>query len=167
MTEAQKPRTKEELLDQIESEWKALMETVAHIPAEKMERPDAGGWSPKDNLAHLTEWMKILMNYHMDKLPAHEAAELPPEATAGWDWEVINPLLFERNREKPLEQVLSEMHAVYTRLTAKLRGMSFEDLMAPRHPDAPEKGPLLDWILGDTTEHFQEHRETIERSVGG
>jgi hypothetical protein len=43
--------------------------------------------------------------------------------------------------------------------------MSFDDLMAPRHADDPERRPLLMWVLGDTTEHFEEHRQTIERMM--
>jgi hypothetical protein len=43
--------------------------------------------------------------------------------------------------------------------------MSFEDLLTPRHAEDPEKRPILLWILGDTTEHFLEHRETIERGI--
>jgi hypothetical protein len=43
--------------------------------------------------------------------------------------------------------------------------MSFEDLMKPRREDDPEKRPILNWILGDTSEHFAEHRETIAKML--
>jgi hypothetical protein len=43
--------------------------------------------------------------------------------------------------------------------------MSFEDFMKPRHADDLEKRPLVLWIMGDTTDHFAEHRETIERTI--
>ena len=39
----------------------------------------------------------------------------------------------------------------------------FEELMQPRHAEDAERQPLLTWILGDTTEHFAEHRATIEK----
>ena len=54
---------------------------------------------------------------------------------------------------------------VYRQLTNKLDSMTFENLMAPRHPDDPEKRPLVLWVLGDTIEHFEEHRKTIEKTV--
>ena len=67
------PGSKSELKSSIEREWKSLMEAVEKLQkANKLTTPDAGGWSPKDNLAHLAEWMNILMGYHMDKRPAHE-----------------------------------------------------------------------------------------------
>jgi hypothetical protein len=65
MTEATLPKNTAELLDDIDREWTALMRVVDQLTPEQMIMPDAGGWSPKDNLAHLTEWMKILLGYHM------------------------------------------------------------------------------------------------------
>ena len=80
--------------------------------------------------------------------------------------EVINPELFERNKNRPVQDVLDELRRTYDRLVAKLEGMSFDDLMKPRYPEEdPEKRPLLLWVLGDTTEHFAEHRATIERML--
>ena len=79
--------------------------------------------------------------------------------------EVINPVLFERNRERTTEDVLDQLQHVYAELVDKLEATSFEDLLKPRHADDPEKRPLLLWILGDTTEHFLEHRETIEKML--
>jgi len=165
MTEEWIPENKNELMSAIRREWGLLMDVVARLDEKEMLRPDAGGWSPKDNLAHLSEWMKSLMGYHMDKRPAHEVMDLPEEITRGWDMEIINPELFERNKERSTEDVLEELRRVYDILIAKLESMSFEDLMKPRHADDPEKRPLLMWVLGDTTEHFAEHRQTIERMI--
>lgn len=166
MTEEWIPENKEELMAAIRREWKHLMDAVDKLKhAGKLTTPDEGGWSPKDNLAHLAEWMNALMGYHIDKLPAHEVMRIPEEAAKGWDMEVINPILFERNKDRSLEDVLDELTATYQTLAAKLDGMSFDDLMRPRHANDPEKRPLLMWVLGDTTEHFAEHRETIEKML--
>jgi len=165
MAEPWVPKDKTELMTAIEREWQLLMEAAAKLSERQMTTPDAGGWSPKDNLAHLAEWMKTLMGYHMDKRPSHEVMGLPAEVTKNWDMEEINPVLFERNRKRTTEDVLGELKRVYATLVAKLESMPFEDLMKPRHANDPEKRPLLLWVLGDTTEHFLEHRETIERGL--
>lgn len=160
------PETKSELMSAIRREWKQLMDTVEKLKqAGKLTTPDEGGWSPSDNLAHLSEWMNTLMGHHIDKRPAAEVMRLPEEATVGWDMEVINPILFNRNKDRSVDDVLSELNRVYEALLAKLEAMSFDDLMKPRHADDPEKRPLLLWVLGDTTEHFSEHRETIEKLI--
>jgi hypothetical protein len=165
MTEEWIPENKQELMSAIRREWGLLMDVVARLDEEQMNRPDAGGWSPKDNLAHLTEWMKSMLGHHIDKRPAHEVMDLPEEITRGWDMEVINPELFERNRNRSAQDVVDELRRVYDEVIARLDAMSFDELMAPRHADDPEKRPLLLWVIGDTSDHFAEHRAVIERTI--
>ncbi len=165
MTEQWIPNDKQELMSAIEREWILLRAVAEKLTDRQMTSPDEGGWSPRDNLAHLTEWMKVLMGYHMDHRPSHEVLGVSPEAVKDWDFNIINPLLFERNRERSRQGVLDEMMQVYRQLTNKLDSMTFENLMAPRYPDDPEKRPLVLWVLGDTIEHFEEHRKTIEKTV--
>jgi hypothetical protein len=50
-------------------------------------------------------------------------------------------------------------------LIKKLDSTPFEDLLKPRDGDDPEKRPLLLWVLGDSNEHFAEHRETMEKML--
>ncbi len=160
------PGSKAELMSAIRQEWDLLMEVVAQLAGQnKMSVRDEGGWSPKDNLAHLAEWMNLLMGHHMDKRPAHEVFSLPESVTAGWDMDVINPVLFARNKDRSTEDVLRQVKQVYERLLAKLESMSLEDLLKPRDPTDPQKRPLLLWVLGDTSEHFSEHRQTIEKML--
>ncbi|GAB4571738.1 MAG: hypothetical protein Fur0017_21500 [Anaerolineales bacterium] len=165
MTEHWMPKNKEELMSAIAREWDLLINLADSLTDEQMSAPDAGGWSPKDNLAHLAEWMDILMGYHMDRLPAHEVIGVSEEVVKGWDMEVINPVLFERNKNRLRGEVLEMLKQAYVRLEAKLASTPFEDLLKPRHADDPEKRPILLWVLGDTSEHFKEHRETIERGI--
>lgn len=158
------PKNKEELFSLISREWTALLDVVARLDETQMTTPDAGGWSPKDNLAHLTEWMKALLGYHMDRRPAHEAMNLPQEVTQDWDFNVINPVLFERNHNRAMQDVLDEMKRVHDQLISRLKSMPFDDLLQPRWPDRADSAPLLGYVLGDTSEHFAEHRETMEKA---
>lgn len=165
MTEEWVPGNKKELMSAIDREWKLLMKVTENLTDKQMTTRDAGGWSPKDNLAHLSEWMKVLMGYHMEHRPSHEVLGVPEEVTKEWDFNIINPVLFERNRNRSSKDVLDELKKVYAQLSAKLDSISFDDLLKPRHADDPEKRPVLMWVLGDTTEHFLEHRETIEKML--
>jgi hypothetical protein len=158
-----RPMNMAELLSDIEREWKALMGVVGRLTPAQMNTPDSGGWSPKDNLAHLAEWINVLMGYHMDQRPPHEVLGVAPEVTADWDMDVINPVLFERNRKRPADEVQNQLRRVYAELIAKLRAMPFDELMKPRRADDPEHRPLLDSVFANTTEHFAEHRATIEK----
>lgn len=160
------PGNKAELMAAIKREWNLLMEVVAKLTEkQKMTTPDPGGWSPKDNLAHLAEWMNLTLGHHMDKRPAHEVFGVPEEVVRDWDMEVINPVLFARNKDRSLEDVMDDLRLVYEKMAAKLNGIPFEDLLKPRDPDDPQKRPVLLWVLGNTTEHFAEHRQTMERML--
>ena len=165
MTEQWMPSNKQELMSEIKKEWKLLIDLAESLTDEQMTKLDEGGWSPKDNLAHLTEWMNILLGYHMDKLSAHEVTGLPAELIKEWSIDVVNPLLFEKNKNLTRKEMMTKLNQVYGQLEARLESMSFEDLLEPRHADDPEKRPILLWVLGDTTEHFLEHRETIQRGL--
>ena len=165
MTEEWIPENKQELMSAIRREWGLLMDVVARLDEKQMLTPDSGGWTPKDNLAHLTEWMRTMMGYHIDKRPAHEVMDLPEEITSGWDMEIINPELYERNKNRPVREVLDELRRTYDQVIERLEAMSFDELMAPRHADDREKRPLLMWVIGDTSDHFAEHRGVIERAI--
>lgn len=165
MTEQWIPKDKAELMTAIEREWKLLIDLAEKLTDTQMTRPDEGGWSPKDNLAHLTEWMNALMGHHLDRRPRHEAMNLSEEVVRDWDFNIINPALFNRNKDLSRKEVIDQLKQTYKKLHDKLSAMSFEDLLKPRHADDEEKRPVLLWVLGDTTEHFLEHRETIERGL--
>ena len=161
------PQSKEELLSATEREWFALMDVVAKLTAVQLSTPDAGGWTPTDNLAHLTEWMNILLGYHMDGRPAYEVMGVAPEVVEGWDFDKINAVLVERYKNRSAEDVLDELKTVYARVMDKLNSTPFEKLLQPRHPDDPHSYPLLASVAGDTYEHFAEHREAIEKATAG
>ena len=120
------PENKHELMSAIKREWGLLMDVVARLDERQMTTPDAGGWSPRDNLAHLTEWMKSMLGHHIDRRPAHEVMNLPEEITRGWDMEVINPELFERNKDRSTQDVMDELRRTYAEVLARLEAMSFD-----------------------------------------
>lgn len=158
------PGNMPELLSDIEREWKALMAAVARLTPQQMTKPDAGGWSPRDNLAHLAAWMRALMDYHLDGRPIEEVLDLPRGRAEPWDDDSVNAILFERNRGRSSEDVLRELNRTYVQTTAKLRSWPFEKLLKPG-PSDPRGKTLLGYVLGNTTEHFAEHRATIEKAL--
>lgn len=153
------------LLKGIQREWQALLQAVDQLSLEKMTTPDAGGWSPLDNLGHLTEWMKALLGYHLDHQSSQTVLGLPDELAENFDFQKVNAFLVERDRGRSREQVLDELKGKYSEVMTRLEAMPFEQLLAPRFPDDPRCTPLLDFVLANTREHFKEHRQTIEKRL--
>lgn len=166
--EQELPKNKAELLSQIETEWSLLMDVVRKLDGTQMITPDAGGWSPKDNLAHLAEWLKFMLGRHMDKRPAHEVMGVAKEVTDLWDDDRINRIFFEQNRDRSVEDVLTELKNIYMHAMDRLRSTSIEDMLKPLLPDQPDSRSLLEGgILNNTRDHFAEHRKTIEKALAG
>jgi hypothetical protein len=151
------------LLKSIRREWDMLLYTVERLTPEQMVTPDSGGWSPKDNLAHLTVWLKALTGYHMDHKSTEEVFGISKEMAENFDFDRVNAYTVEQSRERSAEDVLDDLKKKYAEVMARLESMSFEELLQPRFPDDPGKAPLLNWVLGNTTEHFREHRTNIEK----
>lgn len=160
-----RPQTKTELLRQIAREWDLLLATAEALTDAQMSTPDSGGWTPKDNLAHLAEWLNILLGCHLNRRPLHRVLRVPEAATGDRQIETLNTLLFARNHGRSRREVMARLKRSYAQVLARLGQMRFRELLQPRHADDPKKRPLLLWVLGDTTEHFREHRLTIKRGL--
>ncbi len=159
------PRDKQDLIERIESEWLALMRTVEGLTPEQMSTPMAGGWSAKDNLAHLAAWEQFLVHYHLQgKLP-HQALDLDAESFEKLDETGINAIIYERNRLRSATDVLADARRSHALVLETLALMTFDDLMRPHFPDDPEDRPLVGWIIGNTYDHYREHRQNIERKL--
>jgi hypothetical protein len=159
------PKDKTELLARIQGEWAALLKVAEALSAEQMTRRDAGGWSPKDNLAHLTEWERFLFSSQFEEQAAHVALGVD-EATLTQPVDtVINALLLERNRNRPVQEVLADLHQTHARLVAALEEASEAGLQTPTCLIGPEKAPVMLWVIYNTYEHYAEHCKTIEASM--
>jgi len=156
---------KSALLKGIQREWDALWFAVDRLTPEQMVTPDAGGWSPKDNLAHLTDWLKALTGYHMDHKPTEEVLGIPKELAENFDFNRVNAYMVENSRDRSTEDVVGELKHKYAEVMARLETMPFEELLQPRFPDDPQKRPLIEWVMGNTSDHIQEHRLTIEKML--
>ncbi len=157
------PQSTSELLKNIEEEWKALMKVVDRLTPEQMTTPDAGGWSPKDNLAHLNAWLRMMIDSYIHKMPDYQAMRIEAGQYKQLDMNGINAVLFERNRNRSAADVLSELKSTYAEALQAIQGVPYADLLKPMHEGKPER--LGDEVIWNTTDHFREHRQTIEKAL--
>lgn len=140
------------------------MEVVDRLTPEQMTTPDLGGWSPKDNLAHLAAWMRYMMDAYLHKVPDYQAMDIDAERFKQLDTNGINAVLFERNRNRSTADVLSALRGAYGDVVRALPGVPYADLMKPLRESGPER--LIDEVMWNTSDHFREHRLTIEKVLG-
>ena len=108
-------------------------------------------WSAKDHVAHMTFWIQRLVL----KLTAILHHETPPDDE---DFEQLNPVVFEEQRERPWSDVLSESEQVYDALITHVEQLTEEDLTAFNRFDwIPDGWPLYTAFMGNCYEHAEQH----------
>ncbi len=57
------------------------------------------------------------------------------------------------------------LKACTMKLSKRSKQWAFQNLMKPFKEDNLQKRPVIEWVIGNTSEHFAEHREYIERAA--
>jgi hypothetical protein len=156
------PKDKAELLLHIQREWPALLQAIEGLDETQMTRPDAGGWSIKDNLAHITEWERFVLRNQFQGQPAHLALQVDVAVLKPFDETKMNALLFERNRYRTITDVLADLSHTHTQLMAVLKKTTYRQLQKPTLCIGSNMNPLMVWVVYNTYEHYAEHRKTIQ-----
>jgi hypothetical protein len=160
-----RPKDKTELMERIQREWSALIQTVEKLSLEQMTTSDPGGWTPKDNLAHLTTWEQYMLRYHLHREPPHQVMQVDEATYERLDTDEMNAILLQRNRNRSVEEVLGDLDRSHAQVVTALEDTPFADLMKQHFSDDLHR-PLIDWVTGNTYEHYQEHRRVIEANIG-
>lgn len=152
------PTSKPELMARIDETWAMLNHLLNRLSPADMEEPGPSGWSPRVQLAHITAWESQLTLSHLGQEPSAVALGLDPVAyAAAGGVDAVNALLYERHRWRPLAAIMVEAHTMHEQTVAKLHTLSWEEITLPLFPDDPDPRPRLDWIAGNTYEHYLEH----------
>lgn len=157
MNESLNKRT---VLNRLRDERSHFEELLAGLSESQMTNVALGdGWTIKDTLAHLTAWEKELLRW----LKMAADGQRPDMPRPGqWDSyiEAFNAREFVANRQRSLDEVLTEFRLVYSQLWTALQALP-ED---PNHPSwSVWYGGQPPWGLVATYyHHYAEHRQTIE-----
>lgn len=155
------------LLDQIRTARAELDAALAALTPEQMEArsaPDA--WSVKDVLAHIGLWEQMLVLY---QLPGREPVE--PYDVAGvtiteYDVDDLNVQFQTAWRDRPLAEVRAFYERSHQETLAAIAACSDARLNeTSRYPDEPDDYPVVNIILAETVEHYEEHIDTLRGAL--
>lgn len=157
--------TKGQLLEQFRQErahWEALL---AEVGEARMQIPNSlDDWTFKDTVAHLTTWWRRNVAILADVRRGNRPAEHPSQR----DVQVINRWVYYTNRDRPLEDVLRDVAAVWQEFESSLSGFDEQELMEPgRYAflDGQALGPsaLHDFVIHLHDEHEPAIRAWLAR----
>lgn len=145
-------------LQEARHEWKAV---VAHMDEQRLLQPGVvSSWSVKDIIAHLAWYereMIPVMRTHV--FAGSELWELPTDER--------NRLLFQQNRQRPLQEILTEEEYISADFFEAVQLLSEEDLhTAQRFKQMPED--WLPWQLfaENSFVHYQQHQPALRQWAG-
>jgi uncharacterized protein (TIGR03083 family) len=160
-----RPRSKEQLLAEIDRERKALEDLLAGLPLEALTRPGVvGRWSVKDVLAHLVEWEQMFLGWYAAGLD-HQIPALPAEGFHWGQLPQLNQAIYERHHAETLAAVQKRFGASYRKLHRTIERLDPEDLFEPGRFAWTGTHALLSFIVPNTSSHYRWAREAIAKGL--
>lgn len=152
---------KARLLELVEEEYRALQETLAQVPPERLTEPGVvGTWSVKDILAHIAAWQGRMVRWVTDALRGEVPQVLPAGMTWG-DLDRWNEQTYLENRDRSLAEVLDQVARSYSQALEATRAATEDELFDPAHFPWREGRPLWPMVAANTFWHHAEHAQAI------
>ena len=160
-----RPTSKSDLLAAIEKERGALETLLELLTPEQMTDPGVvGEWSVKDVLAHLVEWEQMVLGWHATGL----RGETPEMPAPGFKWNQtpqLNQQIYEKHRERPLDEVLERFRASHQEILGVIRGLSNEEMFTTGHFAWTKKNTLGTYLVSATSSHYLWARKEIRKGL--
>lgn len=144
-----------------------LESALSGLRDEDLLAPDLdGGWSVKDLLAYLAFWQKHVVDIYLGLV----IGDLSGLEEDDLSVDELNALVYERNRPTALAQVRENESWAYRALRQLAAAAPEEHLFEPQRFAWTKGRPFVDWIAGNTYEHYDEHLPALwvwrERHLG-
>lgn len=165
--------TQSELLSAIDADWASLTDALSQLSEAQLTGPtDAAGWTGKDHIVHLAAWERSIL-YLLAGKPRHAGLGVDEALYLTGDDDAINAVIQSQHRDISLAEALAELRRVHTELRAVLDGLSDADVhkmysdFLPEEPGEEDGTPIIDRLVGNTSEHYAEHLPWILALVEG
>jgi len=146
-------------MQRIETAWNELVELVNQVQAAGgLTRVGSDGWSVKDHLAHIGAWEHSLLALieGRDRLAGMGVQEPVDENT-----DAVNEAVRKVHENDTADEALEYFRDSHAQRVAALGKLSDADLQKPYNHyqlgDPDQKRPVVDWVGGNTYEHYAEH----------
>ncbi|MBI3159712.1 MAG: ClbS/DfsB family four-helix bundle protein [Chloroflexi bacterium] len=159
--------TKSDLLAQIRAaraEFEAAL--AALTPAQMEARPTPDDWSVKDVLAHIALWEQMLVHYQLPGIPPEEPYDVAGVTITEYDVDDMNAQFRAAWRDRPLADVRAFYERSHQDVLAAIEACSDARLTEKgRYSDEPDDYPVVNIILAETVEHYEEHIDAIRQAA--
>ena len=148
--------TKAELLERIRTGRSQFEAALSKITVDQIILYDS--WTVKDLLGHVGFWEQ---RAHF-LLSTLQRGETPPGIPPGETLDDVNERVYHEHHDQPLEEVRRWEQAAYEDLLTLVEAAPDDDLFRPDRFAWTEGTPFVEWIAGNTYDHYEEHLESLQ-----
>jgi hypothetical protein len=169
MTDDLSDFSQEELLRRMGKGWDDFQAYLKTLTPEQLTHPtDAAGWTAKDHVIHLAMWEKGI-DALLRKQSRIEAMGVDQATWDAHDYDRTNAVIQQQHKNMPLDSVMKTFADVHASIVAQIKTLSTANLLRPYadyEAGADDERPVFGWIVGNTYEHYNEHRPWIAAIAG-
>jgi hypothetical protein len=158
------PTRADEVLEDVHAaraEIEAIIEQVS--PEQMTQVTDDGGWSIKDHLIHIAEWQTRGIGV-IEGVASWESLNIDEDTYQSNDIDSINDIIFNRNQNLDLRDVLVAFRKSQERVIMTLEQMNEDDLERSSPDHIRDQYPrLIDLIEANFAGHDRDHVEDIRQ----
>lgn len=155
-----------EALKGVMQAWMRLMDTMSRAPREDYTRKtDANGWTALDHFAHVSAWERSRLTWLQGR-PRFEGLEVTPEQFR-LDYDPLNEIVREQTRGQGYDEVMQSALAVHQAMVDEIRTFDPDDVPRSGGIDTAEIADIGAQITENLTDHYDQHREYIEKILAG
>jgi hypothetical protein len=149
-----KQKSKEQLLKDIDTERRRLEKNLFTLSEEDMMLPGVlGTWSVKDILVHIVAWEKLFLDWYQAGIRG-SCPDITPVGMSKKAIDALNQDIYEKNRSRSLEDVLSDFRTSYQQTLTTIKAIPEEDMFIRGRFEWTGKLTLADYIAGNTCNHY-------------
>ena len=171
MAEDQGKYTKLALRKRMDESLADFLSELDRLTQQQMTEPkDAVGWNVRDHLMHLVTWMDGITAL-LRREDRWAAMGLKGEPARPFNFDIINAEIADQHRHLTPADARARLIDSHRRMVAAMEALDESELYAPYDHFVPpftgtEGRPIVNYILGDNVDHYEEHlpwiREIIE-----
>lgn len=153
--------TKDEILATFNQTRVEFLKAIEGLSEDALVEPGVlGEWSVKDIMAHISMWEAELVKMLWELRQGNKPSRV--DLVNGKSVDQINEEWHQEQKDRPLERIFADFHAVRTQTIRQIQGFTDRELSEPRHYPWLKGHALEAWIAGDGFDHEAEHTAEIK-----
>ena len=149
-----RPKTRNDLIDQSEENFKKLMDLVESLPEESRNLSGVcGSWSVKDILAHLHAWHMMCLTWYQDGITGTK----PPMPAPGFTWKQtpdLNQLIYEEYQDEDYPSILASLIESHQQVMGTIKRHADEELFTKRLYAWTGSTSMASYFSSNTFSHY-------------